>query len=667
MKRILLLTSFFIVSSFSFSQQGRIDSLKAVLHATHNTTARLKILKKLCEKSSEINALEETQIYYDELLKIANETKDEKNLVYGYQLLLKEFEKKRDSIKALEYFHKSHKINLKNKDYLNLAKDYNGLGGIYNKFQLYEKAEDAYTKALDICSQNNLDYIGKVYINLAIVNQNQNDYTISTQYALKARDFAEKKNNLKEESDALGIIAGNYMWLNNNEKAEEFYKEALLISEGKDFFLTNLNHYRGLATTYSRMRIPDKALEYNFKALKMLENYGDRIYILDVMISIAGTYNRTGNTKKAYEYYYKALKIANELDSKAGRNAIEVNLTFLKVNEGKYNEAEKIILKTLNDTIDRVALPETSERSAYILLSMIYEGKKDFEKSLHYHKKYFRLAYDILSKSQSESVAELDTKYQTEKKEKENLALKKQNAEKELAVQRATNLNLTYGILAGTAILGLIGFFYYSKTRRRKLRDEHIISLARAKQKEHEKIGADLHSTKAKELEKIAGALEEKGEMELARRTRDIKENIRLLSHELFQIPFSQEEFDDQIINLLYDYNSSALKITHDGISSIKWAEVDDTIKRNLYLIISEAISNIKNHSKATQASVKFQKRNKKIDVTITDNGIGFTDEDLKKGHGIGNMRMRANEIKGTIRFDAVKNQGSEIGIFITL
>jgi signal transduction histidine kinase len=277
------------------------------------------------------------------------------------------------------------------------------------------------------------------------------------------------------------------------------------------------------------------------------------------------------------------------------------------------------------------------------------------------------LADSLFKKEGIDKISEITTKYQTEKKEKENLALKKQNAEKELAVQRATNLNLTYGILAGTAILGLLGLFYYSKTRRRKLRDEYIINLARAKQKEHEKIGADLHSTKAKELERIAGALEKKGELELANRTREIKENIRLLSHELFQIPFSQEEFDDQIINLLYEYNSDSLKIQHDGIKSVKWKDVEDTVKRNLYLIISEAISNIRNHSKATQAMVKFKKNKKNIEVTIIDDGIGFTEDALKKGHGIGNMRMRAHEINGTISFDRAKNQGSEIGIFITL
>ncbi len=208
------------------------------------------------------------------------------------------------------------------------------------------------------------------------------------------------------------------------------------ISEKEDYFLPNLNNYRGLSTTYSRLGAPEKALEYNFKALDLVENYGDKLYKLDILLNIATAYNRAGSIKESYTYYDKALENANELDSNVGKNVIRINVTLLKVNEGKYQEAEKIILKALNDTIDRNALPETHERSAYILLSMIYEGKKDYKRSLLYHKKYFSLAYDILSKSQLKNVAEFDTKYQTEKKEKENLTLKQQNAEQALLMEK---------------------------------------------------------------------------------------------------------------------------------------------------------------------------------------------------------------------------------------
>jgi two-component sensor histidine kinase len=487
MKRILLLTFFILASSLLFSQQAKIDSLKNVLNSTRNNSKRVSILKELCKKSSEINSLEKTQKYYDELLNIASEKNDYAALVFGYHLLLREYEKKRDSLKALEYFNKAHQLNLKNKDSLGIAKDYNALGGIYNKFQLYEKAEEAYNKALAICKNNNFDYIGKIFINLGIVNQNQNEYNTSTEYALLAQENALKTKNKEQESSALGIIAGNYMWLDDEKKAEEYYRKALKISEEERYSLTTLNNYRGLALTFSRSGNFDKALEYNFKSLKLLNDYGDKLYKLDVLLNIASTYSRKGNTSKAYEYYDTALIMANELNTQVGMNTIRINVSLLKVNEGKYEDAKKMLFETLNDTIDKNLLPETSERSVYILLSMAYEGEKEFQKSLLYHKKYFRLAYDILSKSQIENVAELNTQYQTEKKEKENLILKQQNAQQALLTEKEKTQKWAIGGGLAVSLAGLgIFFIAFNKNKKQKRKIE--------KQKnEIEKLQRELH------------------------------------------------------------------------------------------------------------------------------------------------------------------------------
>ncbi len=664
-KKLILLIYLFVFT-FTFSQQAKVDSLKNVLKDTPDKTTRMEILKELCKKSSEINKLEESQVYYEELIRIAQAKNDEKTLVFGYQLLLREHEKNRDSVKALQYFYKSHKINLKNKDSLNIAKDYVGLGGIYNKFQIYIKAEKSYLKALDICLNNDFEYAGKVYSNLAIVYQNLNKFDTSTKHAIKANEIALKTADIPLEVGSLGIIGGNYTWLRNFQKAEEYHLKAVSIAEKNNLGIELINSYRGIALNASRALKYEQAIHYNFKALEMAEKYGDKIYILDILSNIGSTYSRMEKIDEALKIYNKASGIAKELKTQIGINTINVNVAYLKIEQLKYTEAEKMLLKLLKDTVNKENISDAIINSSLLQLAIIKEKTKKFDESLNYYKKYKDFSDGLKQQNQLLQVAEIETKYQTEKKEKENLALKKKTAEQELAVQQATNLNQRYGFIALTLLLGIIGLFYYSKNRRRKLRDEHIINIAKTKQKEHEKIGADLHSTKAKDLEKIASTLEQKGEAVIASSVREVKDSIRLLSHELFQIPFSQQEFDDQIINLLFEYNSDSLKITHEGIHTTRWGQVDNTIKRNLYLIISEAISNVKNHSQASAANIKFQRTNKNIDVIITDNGIGFTEENLKNGHGIGNMRMRVNEIKGSIRFDAVKDKGSKIGIFIT-
>lgn len=664
MKRFLLFVSFLAVTTFSISQQRKIDSLEKEFENAKIDTLKAKYLSEIGIIAYSID-LKYAKIINDSLISFSKGI-SKKYLSQGYRmqgtfsLLEGNYET------SLKYYKKGLKLAKEINDHELQAAFCSNLGTYYGRKLETEKSIAYHLKAIDIIKSNKLKTKTLInpYINLGIASRQENNLEEAISYLLNALKYAEE-NNSPQIIYVYNQIAVNFLLLKQFDKAEYYLKLALPAAEKQQ------DSY-GLATINNALGYLYETRDNNFeKALTHYEKSNFYHLKMNNLREVATSYfniglqqQRLGKLNLAKKSYSKGIAISDSIDAKDIKTdgVYFLNEYYAKTGQLRAIEKNFSLIDHLLKNQSRIPF-----KDHYYRISKGLEENRLYKTAFKNMEIFAELVDSLHQKNGVEKLAEIETKYQTEKKEKENLALKKQNAEKELDMQRTRNLNLTYGILAGTAILGLIGFFYYSKTRRRKLRDEHLISLARAKQKEHEKIGADLHSTKAKELEKIAGALEEKGEMELAQRTREIKENIRLLSHELFQIPFSQEEFDDQIINLLYDYNSSTLNITHDGISSIKWAEVDDTIKRNLYLIISEAISNIKNHSKATQASVKFQKRNKKIDVTITDNGIGFTDEDLKKGHGIGNMRMRANEIKGTIRFDAVKNQGSEIGIFLTL
>ncbi|WP_026450269.1 tetratricopeptide repeat-containing sensor histidine kinase [Aequorivita capsosiphonis] len=670
MKTILLCAVFMLIISFSYSQQGKIDSLKAVLETAKNNTSRLDILKKLCKASSEIYDLEKSQQYYDELIAVAEETNDQESLVYGFQLLIREYEKKRDSIKALEYFHKSNKINLDSNNYLNLAKDYTALGGLYNKFQLYNRAENEYLKVLKICKDNNLDYIGKAYINLGIVKQNQRNYNASTGYAINARETAEKTNNLQLESDAIGIIAGNYMWLSDEKKAEELYKKAIKISEENDLFLTTLNHYRGLSTTYSRTKEFEKALEYNSKALTMLEQYGDKLLNLDILITTAGIYNRMDNREKAYEYYDKALKIATELDSKVGINTISINVTLLNVYDKKFNEAERIILKTLNDTIDKIALPETSERSAYILLSMIYEGKNELEKSLFYHKKYFSLAYEILSKSQVESVAELNTKYQTEKKEKENLALKQQNAEQALHTEKEKTQKLVLGGGLTVALAGLgIFFIAYRKNQKQKREIEKQKDLVEQLQRElHHRLKnnlsfIDFFITLAKG--KFPDPAYRAKLDELQNRINSMFEVHKQLFKKEDVTSVNAKTYISALVeNVKKAYNRQNISLKQNVTDTNLRADTSFPIG----LIVNEFVTNsykyaFPNHENGI-VSINFKEENNKYHLQLHDNGKGLPegfDIDSLNSFGMETIKLLTQEYKGTFALDG--NNGTKMDI----
>jgi ligand-binding sensor domain-containing protein/two-component sensor histidine kinase len=72
--------------------------------------------------------------------------------------------------------------------------------------------------------------------------------------------------------------------------------------------------------------------------------------------------------------------------------------------------------------------------------------------------------------------------------------------------------------------------------------------------------------------------------------------------------------------------------------------------KRNLYMVVKEAINNSMKYAEAKNISLSITLAEKKLQVIISDDGIGFDLTQSKRGNGLNNMERRAREIN--YRFD---------------
>jgi two-component system sensor histidine kinase DesK len=86
--------------------------------------------------------------------------------------------------------------------------------------------------------------------------------------------------------------------------------------------------------------------------------------------------------------------------------------------------------------------------------------------------------------------------------------------------------------------------------------------------------------------------------------------------------------------------------------------------RKNLFLVLKEALNNIVKHSAATDVSLDIKTTTDHIYITIKDNGIGIKDVN-PFGNGLRNMKNRIEEIKGTISI--THNQGTLIHIKVVL
>ncbi len=76
--------------------------------------------------------------------------------------------------------------------------------------------------------------------------------------------------------------------------------------------------------------------------------------------------------------------------------------------------------------------------------------------------------------------------------------------------------------------------------------------------------------------------------------------------------------------------------------------------------IVNEALSNIVRHAHARHVSVVAKRRDGQLKVTVTDDGVGLSDEHMT-GFGLRNMRDRARLLGGTLRIERRSPQGTQV------
>jgi ligand-binding sensor domain-containing protein/anti-sigma regulatory factor (Ser/Thr protein kinase) len=103
-------------------------------------------------------------------------------------------------------------------------------------------------------------------------------------------------------------------------------------------------------------------------------------------------------------------------------------------------------------------------------------------------------------------------------------------------------------------------------------------------------------------------------------------------------------------------------------------AILDMEKRKNFYLIFKEAINNIVKYSKATEVFVEIKIKNRKLELLVKDDGIGFDPGKMMQdqrqslsGNGLRNMKMRAAEMKAEIKITSQSGKGTVVQLTSTI
>jgi len=117
---------------------------------------------------------------------------------------------------------------------------------------------------------------------------------------------------------------------------------------------------------------------------------------------------------------------------------------------------------------------------------------------------------------------------------------------------------------------------------------------------------------------------------------------------------------------MLKDYSVELLApkniICHFNIDEniYQYIENADT-RKNILLIVKEAMNNIAKYSEAKNATISFFKNNNSIIFSIKDDGKGFDLANYIPGNGINNIKKRTNALNATISITSIIGEGTSI------
>lgn len=350
------------------------------------------------------------------------------------------------------------------------------LGNVYITFNATAEERDRglmYVQQALALADSLQDRTGKVGIYSSIGQYYQiiGNFTKALGNYLDALQLAE---DLKRGTDVLRIknsIGAIYFSMEDNKNALRFYEEVLKLAEEMQRFPQVAQAESNIGIIYHRMQEYGKALDYYTRCLRTAEkskNMRVKGHVLNSMgrlffdmalndqgMKTTAMYNQSMD--KAIQYYNQSIKIKKELGDERGLANTLGNMAVVYKERGQFEECLSYYKQGLDIALRTNYIDWLKE--GYSGMWEAYEGKGDYKNALESYKKYRTITDSILNANVKEDMAELQGKYNTEKKDKEIELYKKE--------QDLTNAKLSQQRMliwfsgAGLLIVAVFSFFMF--------------------------------------------------------------------------------------------------------------------------------------------------------------------------------------------------------------
>ncbi|MGP8329190.1 MAG: tetratricopeptide repeat-containing sensor histidine kinase [Methanosarcinaceae archaeon] len=327
--------------------------------------------------------------------------------------------------KAIEYGKLAIELAMKINDIDKQAYNLRNIGlALYNKGDR-KKALEYHTNSYKLYEiLGNKQKMFPVKSNIGLVYNKLGEYDKSIEVLLEAEKIYNAlltgdmdANTMIDAAVMFNIFGRTYLRIRNYSKCLYYYNKAQEI-----FIKLNLNAdiattYNDIGNVYFKRNSFDTAKIYYQKALALYESEND-------ISGLANAYGSIGNIYWIYENYdsaafwiSKSLSNYKEVNNITGIAAMLNNLGGLYIYLEEYEKSEQMLNESLE--LARAIDSKIRVQQTLLALSDLHQATGDYKKSRDLLLQYSEMKDTIYDENSSRQIAEMQTKYETEKKEKE--------------------------------------------------------------------------------------------------------------------------------------------------------------------------------------------------------------------------------------------------------
>jgi len=562
------------------------------------------------------------------------------------------------------------------------------LGSYYYNISEYEKAylylnnsENSYEKL------NDNESISYIKLSKANILWCKNDFVGAEKLSISSLKIALLKQNYELVYSCYITIGNCLMGTNDYTKALEYYTKAIdvvnKIEKGKqgNLKIPAINY---IALLYQKQNQHQKAIsilenEINEKELKKLDI---KLYCYQKNTKNYSKFKL--DNKSSVEEFLETLKIGDSL------KFAPIQITS-KTYLGEYYLAQKDIAKAnfyLKDAQKQAHQNDIFEDELKILKLL---SKANPQQTSHYSNRFIQLndSLQIEERKTRDKFARIEF-------ETDQIILEKETVEKE-----NDQLSSRIWVIIGFSILLILILllWFMIKSQKAKTREllfkqeqqkanEEIYQLMidqqhkinEGKNIEKQRISLDLHDSVMGKLTAVRMNLyvallknNLADDIDFSKQIDEIQEvekEIRAIAHNLNSNLFSDNANFINIVKQLFSRieNHSQIRFNLHVSDALNWDLVSNSIKINLYRILQEALQNIEKYADAKNVAIIMTlSETNDIDITITDDGIGFDSSKKSSGIGIKNMKLRMEELNGSFNIHSEIGKGTKINLTIPM